>query len=209
MRGHPEDRLGIMFTYLNDLFFFFNFNSWVITFKKNTTPLRILSPGSAWICSWCSHIFRRRLVLLACRESGRTEFPGEAPGWGWLSRLSCTGWILLDESPSAWWWAPARCSAGKTNWPRGRAWISIVCSNIIDKNLEIGCWIRHLSQLFSKRMSWWSNKSISLWNLRFKQPNKRVQCELAVPPPFYRSGTCERASARHHVLPDSCRVCFL
>lgn len=79
------------------------------------------SPGNALVCAWCSHIFQRRPVPLACREAKHTEFPVEAPRWEWLLRLSCTDWILLDGSPSVWWWALAQCLGERTNWPKGRA----------------------------------------------------------------------------------------
>lgn len=79
------------------------------------------SPGNALVCAWCSHIFQRRPVLLACREVKHTEFPVEAPRWEWLLRLSCTDWIPLDGSPSVWWWALAQCLGERTNWPKGRA----------------------------------------------------------------------------------------
>lgn len=185
---------------------FKKFNLRVIALNKNHTKrLHILSPGNAWICSWCSHIFQRRFVLLACRESGRTEFPGEAPGWGWLSRLSCTGWILLDASPSAWWWAPAQCSAGKTNWPTERRWIGIFCRNIVYINLQIGCWICLLSlNYFLNGIQ--SKKSIMTWKLILKQSisdNKKVQYELAVYHHF-RGVKHERVTVKQRLLSTLC-----
>lgn len=91
------------------------------TQHTQTNTLTLASPGNALVCAWCSRIFQRRPVHLACKEAGHTGFPEEAPGWGWLSRLSCRDSTRLDGSPSVWWWALARCLEERTNWPRGIA----------------------------------------------------------------------------------------
>lgn len=83
-------------------------------------PACCFPPGNAWGCASRSRTPPRRSGPLVAMGTAQTRCQGVGQESGWLSLLSCTGWIQPCGCLSAWLWEHERYSAGRRGSPVGK-----------------------------------------------------------------------------------------